>query len=96
MISVAQSGVLVRSYRKGLFGALTGSFFGPILYKEKVVHKAAQTAMALSSLFPRQEPSLHFRNPVLSAFANAIWHCSSAVEVTTVFNKAISKTPPQT
>lgn len=93
LISVAQSGVLVRTFRKGLFGAVFGSFFGPILYKEQVVHKAAKTAMALSHLYPKQEPSLNFRNPVLGAFANAVWHCSSAAEASTVLNEAIDKAP---
>jgi hypothetical protein len=94
LISVAQSGVLVRSYRKGLFGALFGSFFGPILYKEQVVHKAAKTAMALSLFYPEQEPSLNFRNPILGAFANAVWHCSSAAEASTALNEATEKAPP--
>jgi hypothetical protein len=96
MISIAQSGVLVRSYRKGLFGALFGSFFGPVLYNEKNVYKAAQTAMALRSLFPNQNPTLIFLNSILSAFANAVWHCSSAAEVSIVLNEAIAKASPLT
>ncbi len=88
MISVAQAGVLVRSYRKGLVGAVFGSFFGPTLYNEKNVYLAAKTAAALSSLFPEQVPLLKFKNPVLAAFSNAVWHCSSAGEVAIVLNEA--------
>jgi hypothetical protein len=53
LISVAQSGVLFRSYRKGLLGGLLGSFFGPILYNEKNVYRAAKTAEALHSKTPQ-------------------------------------------
>jgi hypothetical protein len=47
LISVAQSGVLVRSYKKGILSGVLGSFFGPILYSEKNVYRAAKTAAAL-------------------------------------------------
>ena len=53
MISVAQSEVLVRSYKKGLLGGASGSFFGPILYKEHNVFRAAKTAAALHSRVPQ-------------------------------------------
>jgi hypothetical protein len=42
MISVAQSGVLVKSYH-GKFGRFWISFFGPTLYNEKNVYLAAKT-----------------------------------------------------
>src|ERR1700688_1132188 len=86
LVSVAQAGVLVRSYRKGFFGRIVGTFFGPILYNEKNVYLAAKTAMALSTLFPKQHPSLVFKNPVLGAFANAIWNCFSPGQVAIVLN----------
>ncbi len=85
MISVAQSGVLVRSYRDGSF---FGSWFGPILYNEKAVYKAARTAMTLALHYPDKTPLPTFQNPVLSAFANAVWHSSSAAEVSIVLNEA--------
>ncbi len=90
MISVAQAGVLVRSYRKGFFGAVFGSYFGPTLYNEKNVYLAAKTAASLKSQFPEQISHLNFANPVLSAFANAIWNCASAAEVAVVLNEAIA------
>src|SRR5258708_26856347 len=58
LISCAQSGVLVRSYRNGVFGALFGSFFGTTLYNEKNVYLAAKTAAELHARFPEQSPSL--------------------------------------
>ena len=91
MISVAQAGVLVRSYRKGFFTAAFGSIFGATLYNEKNVCLAAKTAASLDTIFPDKIPALKFRNPVLSAFANAIWHCSSAAEVSIVCNEAGAK-----
>jgi hypothetical protein len=85
VISVAQSGVLIRSYRHG---SLFGSWFGPILYNEKAVYKAAKTAMLLSARYSQKTPLPAFKNPVLSAFANAVWHCSSAGEAAVVINQA--------
>jgi hypothetical protein len=69
------------------------NFFGPKLYNESSVYKNAQTARALSMIYPKQAPFLQFKNPVLAAFANAIWHCSSASEVCTVLNDAVTKVP---
>jgi hypothetical protein len=89
LISVAQAGVLVRSYRKGFFSAIVGSFFGPTLYNEKNVYLAAKTAASLKSQFPEQISHLDFANPMLRAFANAVWNCASAAEVAVVLNEAI-------
>jgi hypothetical protein len=91
LISVAQAGVLVRSYRKGFFTAIFGSVFGPTLYNEKSVYLAAKIAASLDSMFPGSIPALKFQNPVLSAFAKAVWHCSSAAEVSIVCNEAALK-----
>jgi hypothetical protein len=44
-------------------------------------------------IYPEQASPLSFKNPVLAAFSNAIWHCSSAVEVCTVLNEAVAKFP---
>jgi hypothetical protein len=87
MISVAQAGVLVRSYKKGFFSSVVGSFLGPILYNEKNIYLAAKTAAALDSKFP-QDALLTFSNPVLTAFSNAVWQCSSAAEVAIKLNEA--------
>jgi hypothetical protein len=44
IVSVAQAGVLVRSYKQNFIGRLLGSFIGTKLYEEKNVYKAAFTA----------------------------------------------------
>src|SRR6266700_4004330 len=41
----------------------------------------------------RTGPSLCFKNPVLAAFSNAIWHCAAAAEVCATLNEAAAKTP---
>lgn len=82
MISVARSGVLVKSY-PGRF-----SFFGSVLYNQKNVYLVGKTAAALSILFPEKRTPVTFQNPVLAAFANAICQCSTAAEVATMLNEA--------
>jgi hypothetical protein len=92
-VSIAQTGVLVRKWdmNGGLIKSLLSNFFGPTLYNESSVYKNAQTARALSLIYPEQASPLSFKNPVLAAFSNAIWHCSSAAEVCTVLNEAVAK-----
>ncbi len=51
IVSVAQAGVLVRSYKQNFIGRLLGSFIGTKLYEEKNVYKAAFTAQALSAAY---------------------------------------------
>jgi hypothetical protein len=51
--------------------------------------------MALDSLFPQQRIPAAFRNPVLSAYANAILQCSTAAEVAVTLNEAIAKADAQ-
>ena len=69
MISVARSGVLVKSY-PGRF-----SFLGSTLYNEKN--------------FPETRTPVGFKNPVLAAFANAVYRCSTAADVATTLNEAV-------
>jgi hypothetical protein len=94
-VSIAQIGVLVRHWDMsgGFFKSLMSNFFGAKLYNESNVYKNAQTAQALSLLYPNLASELQFKNPVLAAFANAIWHCGSAAEVCTVLNEAAAKLP---
>ena len=94
-VSIAQTGVLVRRWdmKGGRIKSLLSNFFGPKLYNEGSVYKNAQTARALSLIYPEQGPPLSFKNPVLAVFSNAIWHCSSAAEVCTVLNEAVAKFP---
>jgi hypothetical protein len=68
-----------------------GGLRGAKLYNETNIYKATKTALALAAMYP--EPSLAFKNPVLSAFANAVWHCSSAAQVCIVLNEAMAHAP---
>ncbi|MGD1088786.1 MAG: hypothetical protein ABR955_08695, partial [Verrucomicrobiota bacterium] len=88
MVSCARSSVLVKSYQ-GRFGQFWINFFGAVLYNEKVLYKAAQTSMALDILFPENRLPTTFSDPVLNAFANAIWQCSTGGEISRVLNEAI-------
>jgi hypothetical protein len=81
LLSVAQTGVRVKKSRFG--------FLGAILYNEKNVYLAAKTGMALAAIFPERKIPISISNPVLGAFANAIWHCASAAEVARTLNEAI-------
>jgi hypothetical protein len=94
-VSIAQVAVLVRKWdmNGGFIKTLLSNFFGPKLYNESSVYKNAQTARALSLMYPEQASSLCFKNPVLAAFSNAIWHCASAAEVCVILNEAAAKTP---
>jgi hypothetical protein len=91
-VSIAQTGVLVRliNLKGGPIRNLMSNWLGPTLYNERNVFKNAEAAQALSIQFPEGAPSLPFKNPVLTAFANAIWHCSSAAEVSIVLNEALA------
>jgi len=90
MVSIAQSGVLVKS-SNGRFGWFLISFFGSVLYNEKNVYKAAATAAALDTLFPERHIPVRFRNPALNSFSNAIWQCSTAAEVAVTLNNALTR-----
>jgi hypothetical protein len=90
LVSVSQSGVLVRASR-GPFRRILVGLLGANLYDEKNVFKAAMTAAALDSLFPPKRIPLTFQNPVLGAFANAIWQCSSAADLCVALNTAQSR-----
>jgi len=94
-VSIAQTGVLVRRWdmNGGLIKSLLSNFFGTKLYNESSVYQNAQTARALSLMYPEQASPLGFKNPVLAAFSNAIWHCASAAEVCAVLNEALAMAP---
>lgn len=93
--SIAQVGVLVFRYdNSGLIRSIISNLWGARHYKQSDAYKNAQTAQALSLLYPNvAEPLRQFKNPVLAVFANAIWHCGSAAEVCTVLNEAAAKLP---
>lgn len=79
-IGIAQTGILVKKSKIGLFGAK--------LYEEKNIYKAAKTAEALSRLYPDDLTPAMMQNPVLKSITNAVLHCNSLAEVTRVLNEA--------
>lgn len=81
-VGIAQTGILVKKSKVGLFGAK--------LYEETNIHEAATTAMALRTRFPDDLTPDGMWNPVLKSFVNAILHCRDLAEVTRVLNEPIS------
>jgi len=80
-ISVAQTGVLVKKSKLGLFG--------PKLYQSRTVYDAAATAQTLHTLFPNYVGADGITNPTLRSFTNAVLHCSTTAEVANVLNAAV-------
>ena len=83
-IGIAQTGILVKKSRTGLFGAK--------LYEEKNVYKAVRTAGILNLTYSDDLTPDTMRNPVLKAITNAVLHCRSLAEVVRVLNEAYA--PP--
>jgi hypothetical protein len=83
IVSLARTSVLVKA---------RSMWFGAVLYKEENLYNAARTAAALTALFPESLLPPVFTDPSLSAFANAIMHCSTCGEVAVVCNEAIGRT----
>ena len=86
-ISVAQTGVVVKKSKIGLFG--------PKLYDSQTVYDAAMTAKALDEIFPDYvtpdgpgRGGGRMANPVLRSFTNAALHCSTTAELTNILNTA--------
>jgi hypothetical protein len=82
-LSIARIGAIVRRSRFG--------FFGPVLYQEKNLYQVAATAAALTDRFPDNLLPAGFTDPVLSAFANAIFHCSTCAQVSIILNGALKE-----
>ncbi len=82
-ISVAQSGLVVKRSRMGLWGAK--------LYVEANVFNAAMTAKALAHLQDEDLTPVTMTNPVLKAITNAVLHCESAAQVAERLNGAIRR-----
>jgi hypothetical protein len=81
ILSIAQSGIVVKKSRH--------FFFGSVLYNEKNVYLNARRTGALAYLFPDKQFPESISSPSLRAFFNAILHSRSAVEVCTTLNEAI-------
>jgi hypothetical protein len=79
-ISIAQTGILVKKSKIGLFGAR--------LFEEKNVYKAAKTAQVLSAQYPDDLTPVEIRSPALKSIVNAVLHCDNPAEVTRVLNEA--------
>jgi hypothetical protein len=82
-ISIAQTGILVKKSRLGLFGAK--------LYEEKNVYRAEWVAKALSEIYPEDLTPHEMKNTILKSITNAVLHCNTLVEVTRVLNKEYKK-----
>jgi hypothetical protein len=82
-MSIAPGWVRVKKSRLGIFG--------PTLYHVRDFNKTAETAKALTFLFPNHLLPSAFTDPMLCAFANAIFHCSTCSEVAIVLNRAIEQ-----
>ena len=80
VLSLAQIGVRV-ARRRSMFSS-------PVIYSEKDATRAARCGIALTVLFPEIAFPGTTRNPVLRAYANAIWHCADADEVTRTLYEA--------
>lgn len=81
-LSIANTGIIVKKSRIGLFGS--------VLYSEKNVYKNAQNAFALACLFPERRFPDAASDPILRSFLNAILHCSSVADVAITLNGAVA------
>jgi hypothetical protein len=83
IVTIDRGELLVRksSRHEGLLKSITESRAGQGLHRSKNNYKNAKMAEALDIMFPQKVPELSFKNPVLGAFAKAVWHCSSVSEV---------------
>jgi hypothetical protein len=76
-ISIADTGVLVKKSKIGLFGEK--------LYESK---EPGKTVTALWKLYPESLTPPEIKHIVLQAFTNAVLHCSDMAEVKKVLNGA--------
>jgi hypothetical protein len=87
LMSIAPGWVRVKRSRMGLFGRT--------LYNVRNVQKTAETAKALTYLYPDSLLPTGFTDPTLCAFANAILHCATCNDVATVLNEAVTRADEQ-
>lgn len=87
LVSIIQTGILVKRSKLGLFGAK--------LYEEKNMNKTAKIAKILSGQYRDDLTPGDMREPVLKSVVNAVLHCSSLAEVTRILNKADLKAESQ-
>jgi len=77
-ISVANSGVLIKKSKIGLFGTKV---------YEKHIADSANAAYALSKRYRNVLTPPEMRHPLLKAFTNAVLHCTSLEEAKSVLNE---------
>jgi hypothetical protein len=85
VVSIVRGELFVRQHRESLWKTLAQSVTGRGLHISHDTYKNAKMAKVLDAMFPQRVPGLSAKNPVLSAFANAIWHCPSVREVEMLF-----------
>ena len=79
-LGIAQTGILVKQSRIGLWGTK--------LYEEKDVEKVFQLMLALDMKFPKDMTPSGLWSPALRLPANAILHCGTVDEVHTTLESA--------
>ena len=79
LISVAQSGVLVKKK--------AWVFFGPKLYEDTAI-ASALTCRQLDEVYPVRLCPAGVHSPALRAFTNAVLHCTNSNEVREVLNRS--------
>jgi hypothetical protein len=94
-VSVAGSTVSVRQWDlRDVFTTLISQLLGRKLYRVRGSAKNERAAASLEQMYPEQAAALpQFYEPLLAAFANAVWHCGSADEVRDVLREAAAKGP---
>jgi hypothetical protein len=80
-ISIAQTGVIVKKSKIGLFG--------PKLFVSQDVYHAAQTAKRLDQVYDNHSviSDCDISNPVLKAFVNTCLHCATIEQATIAMNE---------
>lgn len=81
-IGIAQTGILVKKSKVGLFGRK--------IYEEKDVYKCAEKAKELHERYPDNLTPDDMIDPVLKSISNSVLHCNDLVEVTLVLNQTES------
>jgi hypothetical protein len=86
VISVARTGLLIKLQKS--MGVIT-ELFSAVLYRDRVITTVVGLSVILTLEYPTRAPLLPtFKNPVLAACANAVWHCATAAEVVAVLMQA--------
>ena len=77
-VSFAHNGVLVKKTRFGIFG--------PKIYEVEDFGEMVEMVEKLNDLFPENKLPVEFENPIIRAFANAIWQSYSCSQLSSFFH----------